>query len=65
MEKGIYPDLAGTSEAAQNLKKFLIGDIVLLKADLTTWNQCPMRKIIRANSDDKGDVRSVKLLLEQ
>ena len=42
---------------------FCIGDIVLLTTDLTPRNHWPMCKVIGTNSDDKGVVRSVKLLL--
>ena len=45
-------------------RNFYIGDIVLLKTDLMTWNHWPMGKVIETNSDDKGVVRSVKLLLK-
>ena len=44
-------------------RNFCIGDIVLLKTDLTTQNHWPMCKVVGTNSDDKGAVRSVKLLL--
>ena len=44
-------------------RNFCIGDIVLLKTDLTTQNHWPMCKVVGTNSDDKGVVRSVKLLL--
>ena len=44
-------------------RNFCIGDIVLLKTDLTTRNHWPMCKVVRTNSDDKGVVRSVNLLL--
>ena len=44
-------------------RSFCIGDIVLLKTDLTTRNHWPMCKVIGANSDDKGAVQSVKLLV--
>ena len=44
-------------------RNFCIGDIVLLKTDLTTRNHWPMCKVVGTNSDDKGVVRSVKLLL--
>ena len=44
-------------------RNFYIGDIVLLKTDLMTGNHWPMCKVIGTNSDDKGVVRSVKLLL--
>ena len=44
-------------------RNFCIGDIVLLKTDLMTQNHWPMCKVIGTNSDDKGVVRSVKLLL--
>ena len=44
-------------------RNFLIGDIVLLKTDLATQNHWPMRKVSETNSDDKGVVQSVKLLL--
>ena len=44
-------------------RNFCIGDIVLLKTDLMTRNHWPMCKVIGTNSDDKGVVRSVKLLL--
>ena len=40
-----------------------IGDIALLKTNLMRRNHWPMCKIIGTNSDDKGVVRSVKLLL--
>ena len=45
-------------------RSFCIGDIVLLKTDLMTWNHSPMCKVIGANSDGKGVVQSVKLLLK-
>ena len=44
-------------------RNFCIGDIVLLKTDLTTQNHWPMCKVVGTNSDDKGVVQSVKLLL--
>ena len=44
-------------------RNFCIGDIVLLKTDLTTQNHWPMCKVVGTNSDDKGVVRSLKLLL--
>ena len=44
-------------------RNFCIGDIVLLKTDLTTQNLWPMCKFIRTNSDDKRVAKSVKLLL--
>ena len=44
-------------------RNFCIGDIVLLKTDLTTRNHWSMCKVVGKNSDDKGVVRSVKLLL--
>ena len=44
-------------------RNFCIGDIVLLKTDLTTQNLWPMCKFIKTNSDDKRVVQSVKLLL--
>ena len=44
-------------------RNFCIGDIVLLKTDLMTQNHWPMCKVIGTNSDDKGVVQSVKLLL--
>ena len=40
-----------------------IGDIALLKTDLTTPNHRPMYNIIGTKSDDKVVARSVKLLL--
>ena len=44
-------------------RKFCIGDIVLLKTDLTTLNHWAMCKVIGTKANDKGVVRSVKLLL--
>ena len=44
-------------------RNFYNGDIVLLKTDLMKQNHWPMCKVIGTNSDDKGVVRSVKLLL--
>ena len=44
-------------------RNFCIGDIVLLKIDLTTRNHWPMCKVVGTNSDDKRVVRSIKLLL--
>ena len=44
-------------------RNFCIGDIVLLKTDFMTQNHWPMCKVVGTNSDDKGVVRSVKLLL--
>ena len=44
-------------------RNFCIGDIVLLKTDLTTRNHWSMCKVVGKNSDDKRVVRSVKLLL--
>ena len=44
-------------------RNFCIGDTVQLKTDLTTRKHWPMCKVIATNSDDKGIVRSVKLLL--
>ena len=44
-------------------RNFCMGDIVLLKTDLTTLNHWPMCKVVGTNSDDKGVVRSLKLLL--
>ena len=36
---------------------------MVLKTDLTTWNHWPIFKVVGTNSDDKGIVRGVKLLL--
>ena len=44
-------------------RDFCIGDIVLLKTDLMTQNHWPMCEVIGRNSDDKGVIQSVKLLL--
>ena len=39
-----------------------VGDVVLLKEDADR-NQWPMAKIVAVNSDARGDVRSVKILV--
>ena len=39
-----------------------VGDVVLLKED-SEWNQWPMTKIVSVNSDSKGDVCSVRILV--
>ena len=39
-----------------------VGDVVLLKED-AECNQWPMSKIVAVNSDAKGDVHSVKILV--
>ena len=57
MEKGIYPDLTGTSEVGQDVKKFLHWWHFAAEHwfDYTEL----MNKVIGANSDDKEAVRSV------
>ena len=42
------------------IKSYLL---TYLKTDLTTQNHWPMCKVIGTNSDDKGVVQSIKLLL--
>ena len=39
-----------------------VGDVVLLKEDADR-NQWPMAKIVAVNSDAKGDVHSIKILV--
>ena len=39
-----------------------VGDVVLLKED-AEHNQWPMAKIVAVNSDAKGDVHSIKILV--
>ena len=39
-----------------------VGDVVLLKED-ADCNQWPMAKIVAVNSDAKGDVHSIKILV--
>ena len=44
-------------------RDFCTGDTVLLKTDLMTQNHWPMCNVIGTNSDDKGVVWNIKLLL--
>ena len=39
-----------------------VGDVVLLKED-SEGNQWPMAKMVSVNSDSKGDVRNVRILV--
>ena len=39
-----------------------VGDVVLLRED-SERNRWPMAKIVSVNSDSKGDVRSVRILV--
>ena len=39
-----------------------VGDVVLLKED-AEWNRWSMAKIVAVNSDAKGDVHSIKILV--
>ena len=43
-------------------KNFVVGDIVLLKAD-ASCNQWPMAKVVQVHKDSEGVVRSVQLLI--
>ena len=46
----------------EKLGNFVVGDIVLLKADASR-NQWPMAKVVQVNKDSEGVFRSVQLLI--
>ena len=61
VEKVVYPDLAGTSNVGQNVKKFL--HLWYCAAENWFEDAESLTKVYWKNSDDNRVVRSVKLLL--
>ena len=61
--KEFIPTLQERQKWVKMSRNSCIGDIALLKTNLMRRNHWPMCKIIGTNSDDKGVVQSVKLLL--